>query len=292
MVRTSGCRWRVTHACRGGHGHRARAAIRAAAPLKSPAFSRDRAHLDNCARGADQLQAAQSATTRRRSTILFDRFERWQTARAILQLATFVAVSGRWQRPSAAMTRALAMAALVLVLACVAVALLGRAHQMDARSALVRQRLPRLLQARTTRLGATLHHPRSGRTRRRTGGAATWSRARPGLRQWYGQHLSGPARLDVTGIDMVPEALAMARRRAAAARVSVDFVQGDVTRLHELGVRGPFTLVLDFGCLHTLPVRPAQRLRRQRVGRGGAGGDLSALRLCSPAEIRADAGRD
>jgi hypothetical protein len=46
----------------------------------------------------------------------------------------------------------------------------------------------------------------------------------------------------------------LARTRAAAAGVAARFVQGDVTRLAELGVRGPFTLVLDFGCLHTLPL--------------------------------------
>jgi 2-polyprenyl-3-methyl-5-hydroxy-6-metoxy-1,4-benzoquinol methylase len=34
---------------------------------------------------------------------------------------------------------------------------------------------------------------------------------------------------DVTGVDMVPEALAIARRRAAAAGVKAHFVLGDVT---------------------------------------------------------------
>jgi SAM-dependent methyltransferase len=58
---------------------------------------------------------------------------------------------------------------------------------------------------------------------------------------------------DVTGVDMVPEALTLARTRAAAAGLTPRFVQGDVTRLVELGVIGPFELVLDFGCLHTLP---------------------------------------
>jgi SAM-dependent methyltransferase len=58
---------------------------------------------------------------------------------------------------------------------------------------------------------------------------------------------------EVTGVDLVPEALHLARRRASDAGRAVRFVQGDVTRLPELGVSGPFTLVLDFGCLHTLP---------------------------------------
>ena len=58
---------------------------------------------------------------------------------------------------------------------------------------------------------------------------------------------------DVTGVDMVRTALARARRRAAAAGVSPRYVEGDATRLRELGVGSGFTLVLDFDCYHTLP---------------------------------------
>src|SRR5215831_13289850 len=58
---------------------------------------------------------------------------------------------------------------------------------------------------------------------------------------------------DVTGVDMVPNALARARRRAAAAGVSPRYLQADATRLQDLGVGEGFTLVLDFGCFHTLP---------------------------------------
>jgi SAM-dependent methyltransferase len=58
---------------------------------------------------------------------------------------------------------------------------------------------------------------------------------------------------DVTGVDMVPRALAIARRQAAAAGVSLLLVEGDVTRLREFGVGGGYTLLLDFGCFHTLP---------------------------------------
>jgi len=58
---------------------------------------------------------------------------------------------------------------------------------------------------------------------------------------------------EVTGVDMVPRALALARRRAAAAGVSPRFLRGDVTRLRELGVGEGYTLLLDFGCFHTLP---------------------------------------
>jgi SAM-dependent methyltransferase len=58
---------------------------------------------------------------------------------------------------------------------------------------------------------------------------------------------------DVTGVDMVPRALAIARRRAAAAGVSPHFVLGDATRLADLGLGGGHSLLLDFGCFHTLP---------------------------------------
>ena len=64
---------------------------------------------------------------------------------------------------------------------------------------------------------------------------------------------------DVTGVDVVPKALATARRDASAAGVSPRFVHGDVTRLHDLGVGDGYALIVDFGCFHTLPEdrRPA-----------------------------------
>ena len=58
---------------------------------------------------------------------------------------------------------------------------------------------------------------------------------------------------DVTGVDMVPKALAIAGRSATAAGVAPRFLRGDVTRLDELDVGDGYTLLLDFGCFHTLP---------------------------------------
>jgi len=58
---------------------------------------------------------------------------------------------------------------------------------------------------------------------------------------------------EVTGVDMVPRALEAAARRAARAGVTPRFVLGDVTRLADHGIGGGHTLVLDFGCFHTLP---------------------------------------
>ena len=58
---------------------------------------------------------------------------------------------------------------------------------------------------------------------------------------------------NATGVDMVPKALSMARRRAAAAGTSPRFVLGDATRLQDFGIGADYNLVLDFGCFHTLP---------------------------------------
>jgi SAM-dependent methyltransferase len=58
---------------------------------------------------------------------------------------------------------------------------------------------------------------------------------------------------DVTAVDGVPKALSIARRNATAAGVMPRFLHGDVTRLHELNVGSGYTLLLDFGCFHTLP---------------------------------------
>ena len=58
----------------------------------------------------------------------------------------------------------------------------------------------------------------------------------------------------VTGVDAVPQALDAARKRAAAAGVEVQWVEGDVTRLEELGLREGYELFLDRGCFHGLPV--------------------------------------
>ena len=77
---------------------------------------------------------------------------------------------------------------------------------------------------------------------------------------------------DVTAIDMVPKALATARRNATAAGVAPRFIEGDVTRLHDLGVGDGYSLLLDFGCFHTLPEdrRPAYVSSVARAGAPGA----------------------
>jgi SAM-dependent methyltransferase len=57
----------------------------------------------------------------------------------------------------------------------------------------------------------------------------------------------------VTGVDFVPRAIRLARRKARAARLQVDFRLGDVTRLPQSLFTRPYSLVLDIGCFHGLP---------------------------------------
>jgi SAM-dependent methyltransferase len=64
----------------------------------------------------------------------------------------------------------------------------------------------------------------------------------------------------VTGLDFMLPAVHMARERARAAAVQADIRHGNVL---EFQADGPFDLVLDRGCLHTLhpSERPAYRAR-------------------------------
>jgi SAM-dependent methyltransferase len=58
---------------------------------------------------------------------------------------------------------------------------------------------------------------------------------------------------EATGVDYTPRAVAAARRKAREAAAQVRFLTGDVTRLQRLGVDGPFDLLLDLGCFHSIP---------------------------------------
>lgn len=60
-----------------------------------------------------------------------------------------------------------------------------------------------------------------------------------------------------TGVDFVGRAIQTARRKARLAGVSADVRQGDVTRLE--GINGPFDLILDLGCFHSLTEDGMQR---------------------------------
>lgn len=77
---------------------------------------------------------------------------------------------------------------------------------------------------------------------------------------------------EVVGVDFAPEAIAKARERAGKAGMAATFVVGDVTRLGEIGVLGPFDLLVDVGCYHTIPVerRDAYAAEVAAVARPGA----------------------
>lgn len=56
----------------------------------------------------------------------------------------------------------------------------------------------------------------------------------------------------VTGIDFAPEGLEKARQRAADQQADVEWIQADVGRLGQLGLRPGYSLVYDFGCIQGL----------------------------------------
>ncbi len=57
---------------------------------------------------------------------------------------------------------------------------------------------------------------------------------------------------EVSGVDFTARALERASQKAARAGVMVKFYRGDVTRLGDLPLRGPFDLLFDLGCFHSL----------------------------------------
>ena len=73
------------------------------------------------------------------------------------------------------------------------------------------------------------------------------------------------------GVDRSATAIESARRKADWTSGAM-FAEGDVTRLEELQVDGPFDLILDIGCYHGLPVGRRDAYVRQvaRVARPGA----------------------
>jgi len=56
----------------------------------------------------------------------------------------------------------------------------------------------------------------------------------------------------VTGIDFAPRAIRLAKRKARLAGLTLDFLVGDVVRLHYSLFSVLYDLVLDIGCFHSL----------------------------------------
>jgi hypothetical protein len=73
-------------------------------------------------------------------------------------------------------------------------------------------------------------------------------------------------------VDFVPRAIRAARTKAAAAQLSVAFLVGDVTRLHEYPIEPGFDLLFDQGCFHSLPeaAQPAYAREVTRMAGSGA----------------------
>jgi SAM-dependent methyltransferase len=73
---------------------------------------------------------------------------------------------------------------------------------------------------------------------------------------------------EVTGVDYVPRAIRSAKLKAPGAKLFV----GDVTKLANLGINGPFDLLLDLGCFHSLASdrRDAYVREAARVAQPGA----------------------
>jgi cyclopropane fatty-acyl-phospholipid synthase-like methyltransferase len=66
----------------------------------------------------------------------------------------------------------------------------------------------------------------------------------------------------VTGVDLVPQALRRARTRAEQAGVELRLVEGDVTALQRAGVGAGFRLALDTGTFHGLADRERAAMGR------------------------------
>ncbi len=76
----------------------------------------------------------------------------------------------------------------------------------------------------------------------------------------------------VIGVDFVPRPIRAARAKAVAAGLSVAFLVGDVTRLHEYPIEPGFDLLFDQGCFHSLPeaAQPAYAREVTGMARSGA----------------------
>jgi SAM-dependent methyltransferase len=59
----------------------------------------------------------------------------------------------------------------------------------------------------------------------------------------------------VTGVDFIPRAISMAKRKIKKANIQADLRVGDVMNLH--GINGPFDMALDIGCFHGMQDKSA-----------------------------------
>lgn len=72
----------------------------------------------------------------------------------------------------------------------------------------------------------------------------------------------------VTGVDFVPKAIRIAKRKTKNVKDKVDLRVGDATNLR--GITGPFDLALDIGCFHGVENKPKYLDELDRLlARGG-----------------------
>jgi len=76
---------------------------------------------------------------------------------------------------------------------------------------------------------------------------------------------------DVTAIDFMPQAVEMVRQRAADAGYIIHSVQGDIRTWF---ADRPFDVILDVGCLHSLPLPEREIYKRQLCRWLAPGGDF------------------
>ena len=90
---------------------------------------------------------------------------------------------------------------------------------------------------------------------------------------------------EATGIDFAPEAIAAAKKKAADAGVSAAFVLSDASRLADAGVRGPFDLLLDVGCYHTIPASRRDAYAAGAAGAARPGADFYLAGIADPPRL-------
>ena len=90
---------------------------------------------------------------------------------------------------------------------------------------------------------------------------------------------------EVVGVDFVSSAIDAAITRARSTGSSVRFICADVTQLTKAGVLGPFDLIIDVGCYHSVPadLRDAYGSEVAAVARPGA--DLYLVGISRPPAI-------
>jgi SAM-dependent methyltransferase len=64
---------------------------------------------------------------------------------------------------------------------------------------------------------------------------------------------------EATGVDYVARAIRQAQEKASQSGFRAVFLPGDVTRLDDLPLVGPYDFVLDIGCMHSLDTPGQQR---------------------------------